>query len=94
MVVLLLNDTQYARPKHGSTQGRNRAARSIYANWCYPHGNGLWYMYYLYQSEKQQLFVYTFILQTDASLPFYTDLGLPCTFIKNKIIKYATQYNI
>ena len=31
MVVLMLNDTQYARPKHGGTQytlaGKNRAAR-------------------------------------------------------------------
>jgi len=50
MVVLLLNGTQYARSKHGGTQyARLKYGGTQYARGHHPHGNGLWYMYYLFQ---------------------------------------------
>jgi len=50
MVVLLLKDTQYARPKHGGTQyTRQKYGGTQYARGCHPHENGYWYidMYYI-----------------------------------------------
>jgi len=42
MVVLLLNGTQYAMPKHCSRQyTRQKYGGKQYAKGCHPHGNGL-----------------------------------------------------
>jgi len=75
-----------------STQGRNRAARStqggvtlmemdcgtciIFIRFIIPD------QVYCNHSQKNNNFLFkTFILQENASLPFYTDLGLPCTLL-------------
>ena len=75
-----------------STQGRNRAARStqgdvtllemdcgaciIFIKFRIPDQG------YCNKVRKNNNFLFkTFILQKLASLPFYTDLGLPCTLL-------------
>jgi len=74
-----------------STQGRNRAARSMQEvspswKWIVVHvvslsGLGFQIKYIATKVKKNNFLFKTFILQKNASLPFYTYLGLPCTLL-------------
>jgi len=96
MVVLLLNDTQYARPKIAvrSTQSQNSVARSTqwdvtlmvmdcginFIRFRIPNQ-----VSYNKSQKSDNILFKTFILQEiNATLPFNTDLGLSCTLLACK----------